>query len=127
MRRILISTVFVPLAACAGAMRACPPGTMAAQQFELFFGGSPDPAAWNAFRDSEIAPRFPEGFTVLDASGQWRGRDGRMLSESSKELLLIGPDTADSAAKIVAIRDAYKSRFRQESVLLAEAPVCAGF
>jgi hypothetical protein len=37
------------------------------------------------------------------------------------------PDAAASATQFEAIKDAYKRRFRQESVLHAEAEVCAAF
>src|SRR5260370_23477088 len=52
------------------------------QQIELMFGRSiaghlrVDAAAWSRFLAREITPRFPDGLTVLDAAGQWRGPGG---------------------------------------------------
>jgi hypothetical protein len=42
-------------------------------------------------------------------------------------LLIVTRDVGSNEAKLNAIRDAYKRRFNQGSVLLVEAPVCAGF
>src|SRR5690606_25210715 len=49
---------------------------------ELYFSlgewteGAPDreaEAAWRGFLDREVTPRFPDGLTVVDVYGQWRG------------------------------------------------------
>src|SRR5512133_3141992 len=48
--------------------------------------------AWAHFVDHEITPRFPEGFTVIDATGQSRGQDGkRILREPSKLVQIVLP------------------------------------
>ena len=44
-----------------------------------------------AFLAEEATPRFPDGLTVLDAAGQWRGADGRVLRERSKLLVIALP------------------------------------
>ena len=66
--------------ACGGAdVSACPEGTEPFVQYELFMGRSGDAgevvddAAWDAFLGETVTPRFPDGLTVLDAHGQWRG------------------------------------------------------
>jgi hypothetical protein len=73
----------------------------------------------------EVVPRFPAGFTVLAATGSYRGRDGQIISEPSRILEVWAPaepaDQAQAAAK--ALRDigaSYKQRFQQESVLRSE-------
>ncbi len=50
--------------------------------------------AWARFVDREVTPRFPDGLTVQDASGQWRdSATGRLVREPSKILtLLVGAD-----------------------------------
>ena len=95
-------------------------------QAELFFGGELTAVQWQNFVDEEITSRFPNGFTIIDTQGQWRNRDGVTLRETGHELLIIA-SAADAQAKLAAIRDAYKRRFTQESVLLVESPVCAAF
>ena len=58
---------------------SCPPSTLAWTETRLFFGrniaGSAEVSAeqWRRFTTQEIIPRFGDGFTVLDASGYWRG------------------------------------------------------
>ena len=100
---------------------------------ELFFGrniqdtGEVTDTDWQSFLDAEVTPRFPDGFSVEDVSGQWRGDTGMIVRERSKKLTLVRSGGADDEAKLSAIRDAYKRRFTQDSVLLVETSVCAGF
>jgi hypothetical protein len=96
-------------------------------EVRLFFGGSVPQDAWRDFLEREVSPRFPAGFSVFDAQGQWRGADGRIEREGTRVFDVIVPDAGASAAGIAALRAAYKDRFHQQSVLLAERPVCAGF
>src|SRR5258705_2191499 len=62
---------------------------------ELYFGlTKPDKttltdAEWSAFVDEAITPRFPNGFTVLDAEGQWRNNEGKIAKESSKVFIVV--------------------------------------
>lgn len=125
--RLPVASIALALAGCATASPSCPAGTAAMTRYELFFGGGPGAGDWQAFLDSEITPRFPGGLTVLDAYGQWRGASGQIAREQTKELVLIAANTPDVESKIAVIRNAYKQRFRQESVLLVQMPVCAGF
>lgn len=92
---------------------------------ELYFGfdrkGS-DPVSeneWKEFLETEVTPRFPDGFSVLKALGHYRGRDGTIVTEESRIILLFFPksDRKKNEAPIEAIRAAYKSKFNQESVL----------
>ncbi len=100
---------------------------------ELFFGrdvaGRPSVGDedWRKFLDEEITPRFPDGLTVEDAAGQWKGAGGVVAREASKHLTIVLAGTADEAAKLNAIRDSYKRRFRQDSVLLLETQSCGSF
>lgn len=104
---------------------------------ELFFGtAKPDGTAvsdeeWDAFLDTEITPRFPEGLTVLEGAGQWQEADGDIIEEQSKIVVLLYPREAiaESNADIEAIRAAYARAFQQDAVLRADddRPVCASF
>lgn len=81
-------------------------------------GARVDASAWRDFVETEILPRFPDGFTIMDAEGSWRSAaTGRAVSEPSRVLLVLHPDTADSHGRLDAIAAAYRARFRQESVL----------
>ena len=110
----------------------CLPGLMPSAQAQLFFGRNAagrevTDAEWQRFVDEEVTPRFPDGFSVVDVDGQYRNSTGTIVRERSKQLIVITRRAAEDTTKLNAIRDAYKRRFNQESVLLAEFPICAGF
>ena len=90
---------------------------------ELFFGlsrasGADIAAAqFDASLAEVVTPRFPDGLTVLDAAGQWRGARGIIEHEHSKLLVLLYAPTDATAQSIEEIRSEYKRRFRQESVM----------
>ena len=122
------------LQACAAvAPRACDLGLMSMMQVQLFFGRDIERRAtvndeqWRLFVDEEVTPRFPDGFSVSDVTGQYRDQSGVIVREPSKQMLIFTRTIAADQAKLNAIRDAYKRRFNQESVLLVQTPVCAGF
>ena len=105
------------------------PATTAELVFGRNIGDAPgvSDADWKDFVDQEVTPRFPDGLTVLDAAGQWRGTGEGITREASKVLLLVLTGAAGEHDKIEAVRSAYRTRFRQESVLLIERPACVGF
>jgi hypothetical protein len=121
------------LAACLSPQRSsCKPGEQPAVQDTLYFGtnwaGGPVTAhEWAKFLELSVTPRFPLGFTVSTASGQWRGTDGTIVHESTYVLSVIHPDGAPSEAAIAEIVASYKSAFRQESVLRSRTETCASF
>jgi hypothetical protein len=122
-------------AAAGGAPPACPAGTEAATVAEAYFGrnvrdrAEVSEAEWTAFLAEVVTPAFPDGLTALDGRGQWRGRDGRILREGSKVLLLVlpGQDAAAARGRLHPVEEAWKARFRQESVLTVYRPACVGF
>ena len=111
----------------------CPSGQERLQTAQLFFGrevaGKPavSEAAFRRFMDEEVTPRFPDGLTVLDGGGQWKGPQNRLIRESSKLVLIVLPRRGDSMARLEAVRTAYKARFQQDSVLLVTEPACVSF
>lgn len=91
-------------------------------------GGRVDATAWKAFLDQTVTPRFPDGLTVLEGSGQWRrGDSGIIGSEPSTVVLIVTGDRPEIYARLDAIRAAYRQRFRQESVGLVVNRSCADF
>jgi hypothetical protein len=100
---------------------------------ELYFGlsrpggATVSAADWKAFLDTQITPRFPEGLTVLDASGQWRSRAGGIIAEKTKVVILIHPHLPDKASAIQDIVSEYKRRFNQEAVLRVSDRVGVSF
>jgi hypothetical protein len=96
---------------------------------ELLFGRSrTSDKAWARFLATEITPRFPDGLTVLDGRGQWRGRgSSRIIKERSTVVMIAMPPSAHNNARLQAIIEAYKVRFRQRSVGLILRPACVSF
>jgi hypothetical protein len=83
-------------------------------------------AAWADFAATQIAPRFADGFTVLDAAGQWRDpRSGTVTREASKLVRVVTPGGGNLSARVEAVSLAYRQRFHQEAVGIVSAPVCA--
>ena len=96
---------------------------------DLLFGRTHvSEAKWARFLAAEVTPRFPDGFTVIDARGQWRapGSD-RIAKERSKVLTIAMPPGADNDARLEQIVEAYKTRFKQQSVGLIVRPACVSF
>ena len=128
-----IAGLALGMASCASLGPSCPPGATAGETAQLFFGrnvtgahGVSD-ADWRAFVDAEITPRFPDGLTVLDAAGQWRGASGAVEREASKVVVLVLSGAADEQSRLDAVRAAYKARFKQEAVLLVRQKACVAF
>ena len=99
---------------------------------ELVFGlsGPDGPIAeqsWQNFLDEVITPRFRDGLTVIDVSGQWLNQAGRLEREKSKMVLIIFDPSPEKDQALEEIRAKYKERFKQESVLLIRSPAEVSF
>ena len=133
-RRIAFAfAIALALGACASLHKSgCRSGGLSAVQDSLYFGtGKPDGAVttdeWTTFLEITVTPRFPQGLTVSQASGQWRGAEGSIIRESSQVLQLVHPDDAASEKSITEIIAAYKTQFRQEAVLRVQTDACVSF
>ena len=94
---------------------------------DLFFGsGKVGGSSWARFVAVVVTPRFPDGLTILDAHGQWRGPHG-ILREPTRVLVIYHHGGKASAARIESIRTIYRRRFAQTSVLRADSVACIGF
>ena len=136
MKRTLLAAA---LLVGAGAVGACtPPAVQTAApasscaaplkpavEIDLYFG-EVSPTEWRAFLDEEVTPRFPDGLSVIDVNGQYRSRRGTIGRERSKLLVIVVFDAPAHASRVQAIVDSYRQRYKQESVLRVERPVCAG-
>jgi hypothetical protein len=129
---LLATSVFVPVAEArpfrapyAGGRAERRVASEAFVRTELFFGSArPDGTEiteeeFRGFLDEEITPRFPDGLTLLTGFGQFRDSTNTIVRERSFVLILLYPTGSrkSSDEKIEAIREAYKDRFQQESVL----------
>ena len=79
------------------------------------------------FRRTEIARAFSESFTVIDARGFRRARQGHTLWEDAKVVIRLHRGRAADHAAIETLRRRYKAQFRQQSVLRIDENVCASF
>jgi hypothetical protein len=110
----------------------CRPGAAQMARIELLFGtdrkngGAVGEIEWQSFLEAEVTPRFPDGLTVLTGYGQWLS-GGSVRKEGSRVLLIWAPRAPDNEVRIEAIRDKYKARFEQESVLRADGLSCVSF
>ena len=129
----LLAAASLTACATAPAPPACPTGQERLRTAQLFFGrdvaGQPgvSEAAFQKFVDEELTPRFPDGLTILDGGGQWRGAEDKLIRESSKIVLIVLPNRGDSGKRIEAVRAAYKTRFRRDSVLQITQASCVSF
>ncbi len=112
----------------------CRGGHKPSQVAELMFGrtvGSRlavSEGAWSLFVEREITPRFPDGFTVLDARGQWRNpASNRIIRQPSKIVRIVLPGNPEDVARLNEIVEAYKVRFKQQSVGVMMQGACASF
>ena len=100
---------------------------------ELFFGGTLSDGQsladkdWQKFVDEEVTPRFPEGLTEIMGRGQWRRPDGVITREPSRVLLIWYSPAINKDTDIEAIRAAYKTRFKQMSVMRVDGVNCVSF
>jgi hypothetical protein len=139
---------FIVVCVCATLLSACgaltPPPKPAAQcplpgqdryaVIQLFFGrdipgrGPLTDAEWDDFVAHVVSAQFPDGFTVLDGSGQWLDQaTGRVIHEQSKVLLLIADPDSDLKTRIGTVTSAYRQQFHQNSVGVLTNEACAAF
>lgn len=93
---------------------------------QLYFGLGPadasdkgvTEAAWRAFLDKEVTPRFPSGLSVVDVYGQWQGKEETAPERIRSKMLVIDyPGTPENTARVEAIRAAWKQKTGDQSVL----------
>jgi hypothetical protein len=143
MRRVLLATsTALTLAGCVsvdverletrgGAVCAAglSPTPVAHLYFGRYIGGTlgVSDTDWQDFVDHEITPRFPDGLSVADVSGQWRGPDGVIVREPSKSVMVVLSGAESDSTSLDAIRTAYVERFDQDAVMLIQQTACVGF
>jgi hypothetical protein len=101
---------------------------------ELYFGTDreTDPPVSDAdffgFLDGTVTPLFPDGLTLVSGYGQFFNSKGVLVKERSKVLIILyPPHSKDANRNIQHIRDEYKTRFSQESVLRVDSYAVVSF
>ena len=130
---LLISGLIAgPLGCSTVGSPGCRPSEEKAIADSLYFGsarpsGTVSPEEWQAFVVKEVTPRFPQGLTSWQASGQWLSASGVLQRERSFVLYLVHPDTPQAERGIREIIERYRNEFQQESVLRVRSLVCVSF
>jgi hypothetical protein len=122
MPRRLLTVAAIFIASACASLGARPSG-LAYVMERLYFGraiadtGQVTEPQWTAFLADVVTPRFPDGFTVFRAQGQWRGRSGAVQQESTYVVEVVRLRQPAPAAAVDTIIAEYRRRFLQESVL----------
>jgi hypothetical protein len=128
----IIAFALILQGCAAGSAPRCGAGAQAMVSDLLYFGTDKPGAAvtdaeWSQFLATAVTPRFPAGFTVWRATGQWQAANGDVVREPSYVLNLVHPESEAAEAAITRVMADYKTRFQQEAVLRVKAHACASF
>lgn len=108
---------------------ACAPGERLSVAEVVYFGtnkpgGVVSSEEWSTFLREVVTPRFSDGLSVWQASGQWQGGDGRLIKENTFVLSLVHAREPSFEKSVRAIVSEYKTRFQQEAVLRVKSHAC---
>ena len=107
---------------CTLLFSGCVVGSVSAwREYKVFCGmssknGEVSEAAWTRFCDKHVSAAFPDGYTVLDATGYWRS-GSETAEERARIILVIAP--ADAREKVLSVARQYQKEFDQEAVLIS--------
>jgi len=83
---------------------------------------------WNDFVARAITPQFPDGFTVIEGTGQWYDQtSGKLIHEPSKILFVAADPDSDLKTRIGSVINAYRTQFQQRTVGVITSEACADF
>jgi len=151
-QRLLLAALFLAVAGCASpppvSVHTKDPASSTLQgdatrpaqaqwvRTELYFSVGPlegqegvvSPARWREFLDQEVTTRFPDGFSVFDAYGQWKDHDAKVPERlATKVIVILHESSAKRESDIEAIRLAYKRITGDLSVLRLSQPAAVSF
>ena len=137
MRRMLSFSVFwLACAACmvsiggaSAQILSCSTPQKPMLDVELLLGrGKASDARWRQFLAREVTPRFPDGLTVYETTGQWRDPARKVVvREKSRVLRIVIAADEPAQDRIAAVAEAYKKQFAQKSVGIVTRPACVSF
>jgi hypothetical protein len=101
---------------------------------QMFFGlsvpnrGPVTSREWSAFLRQSVTPRFPDGFTVYDAYGQWLDQKRHSIArEGTKVIVIATADTPELRTKVAEVSENYRRLFHQQSVGIITTAGCGAF
>ena len=130
-RAALSTAAMIALTGCASL--GASGGEATSQQDRLYFGRAigdtalVSDSAWTVFLRDVVTPRFPNGFTVVRAEGQWLGASNSVIREPTFVLEIVHDRARTVEASLSEIISEYKRRFNQEAVMRLTSPVRARF
>ncbi len=127
--RALAGVIFMAIASPAFAQLSCTAPQKPMLDIELLLGrGGASDTRWRRFLAREVTPRFPDGLTVYETTGQWRDPARNIIvRERSRVLRIIVAADALAREKIEAVAAAYKKQFAQKSIGIVMRPACVSF
>ena len=131
--RSALAVYLLALVAPASAQTACPVALQPWSRIELHLGlglpggGVVSRAQFRNFLEGTVTPRFPDGYTVLEATGNYRYKSGKIAAEPARVLVILTKAPDEAARRVEEIVRIYKARFRQESVGRTQRIECAAF
>jgi hypothetical protein len=93
---------------------------------ELYFGLlKPDGTTvseeeWQAFVEKSVSPLF-EGFTIIDAFGQCKNAEGKLVKEKTKMLIIVQEDGDDK--NIGKVKNEFNKKFPENAFFKVRYPV----
>ncbi|MDF3072389.1 MAG: hypothetical protein K0S54_56 [Alphaproteobacteria bacterium] len=76
---------------------------------------------WGKFLSEAVAPRFPGGMTVIDATG--RSANAARGGNPTKILVLVHPNVGDSQEKLSQIKEEFNRRFDNAGIFHTDSPI----
>lgn len=131
--QLALSALLLAFAAPASAQTACSGTLKPWTRIELHLGlgipggGEVSRAQFRSFLETTVTPRFPDGYTVVEATGHYRYKSGRIAAEPTRVLTILTKAPDEAAAKVDEIVKVYKVRFRQETVGRSHRVDCVAF
>lgn len=142
MSRSVRVRAWLPIVAAASLLAGCGSSWDAPESCEgeawfesqIFFGhnmpggGEINEVLWRDFVEGVVAPRFRNGFTVLESTGFWMPEGSAQTErEQGKVLIVLYRDEERGSKAVQEVAQSYAARFNQEAVLRADRRACVTF
>ncbi|MBS1525186.1 MAG: DUF3574 domain-containing protein [Bacteroidetes bacterium] len=91
-------------------------------------GGIVTGQEWDNFKNDEVCRVFKEGNTIIDATGGWLDpKIGKTVTEPSRIVIYLHKNNAKISGQIDSLRELYKTKFHQQSVLRIDKKIKVSF